>query len=435
MTLVSSFSVLLQELAIVMTAPSFQNFLTILTGWTFADRRTVTGMLLAAGVAGKQHHAAFHRFFSQAQWSLDDLGLAVFRLVEHLCGDCPFVIVDDTLARKRGLKMFGTGMHHDPLLSSRKHVVVNWGHCWVVLGVMVRFPLWPDRPFCLPILFRLYLNKKRAAQERRVYRSKPELALAMLRILCGHRKNKRFHALADAAYGGQNVIAGLPANCDLTSRLRLDARLYEAPAPIKSGKRGRPRKRGDQLPTPQQMLERRARQIELQIYGRSQKARVCQAEARMFALPERPLCVVAVEALVGGRGRESFYSTCLGATAEEVLTWYAFRWSVEVMFKEAKQHLGFEEPQGWTRRAVERTAPIAMVLYSLIVYWYATDGHRNYRALQRPWYTSKGRESFADMLATLRRRSVKESISAWVPTGPGSQKIVALLEHMLALAA
>ena len=435
MTLVSSFSVLLQELAVVMTAPSFQNFLTIATGWTFANRRTVTGMLLAAGVAGKQHHAAFHRFFSEAQWSLDDLGLAVFRLVEHLCGDCVFVIIDDTLARKRGLKMFGTGMHHDPLLSSRKHVVVNWGHCWVVLGVMVHFPLWPDRPFCLPILFRLYLNKKRVAQERRVYRSKPELALAMLRVLCGHRKSKRFHALADSAYGGQNVIAGLPANCDLTSRLRLDARLYEAPAQIKSGKRGRPRKRGDQLPTPQQMLEQRARQIELQIYGRSQKARVCQAEARMFALPDRPLCVVAVEALVGGRGREAFYSTCLGATAEEVLTRYAFRWSVEVMFKEAKQHLGFEDPQGWTRRAVERTAPIAMVLYGLIVYWYATEGHRNYRELPRPWYTSKGRESFADMLATLRRRSLKESISAWAPTGPGSQKIVALLEHMLALAA
>lgn len=435
MTLVSSFSVLLQELAIVMTAPSFQNFLTIATGWTFANRRTVTGMLLAAGVAGKQHHAAFHRFFSEARWSLDDLGLAVFRLVEHLCGDCVFVIIDDTLARKRGLKMFGTGMHHDPLLSSRKHVVVNWGHCWVVLGVMVRFPLWPDRPFCLPILFRLYLNKKRAAQERRVYRSKPELALAMLRVLCGHRQNKRFHALADSAYGGQNVIAGLPSNCDLTSRLRLDARLYDAPAQIPSGKRGRPRKRGVQLPTPQQMLAERARQIELQIYGRSQKARVCQAEARMFALPDRPLCVVAVEALVGGRGREAFYSTCLGATVEDVLTRYAFRWSVEVMFKEAKQHLGFEEPQGWSRRAVERTAPIAMVLYGLIVYWYATAGHRNYRELQRPWYTSKGRESFADMLATLRRRSLRETISAWAPVGPGSHKIVALLEHMLALAA
>ena len=431
----SSFAILLQELAIVMTAPSFRNFETILIGWTFANRRTVTGMLLAAGVAGKQHHAAFHRFFANARWSRDELGLAVFRLFESLCGESIFVIVDDTLAHKRGLKMFGAGMHHDPLLSSRKHVVVNWGHCWVVLGVMVRFPLWPDRPFCLPILFRLYLNKKRAAQERRVYRSKPELALEMLRILCRHRQNKRFHTLVDSAYGGHKVIAQLPANCDLTSRLRLDARLYDAPAVPKSGKRGRPRKRGAQLPTPQQMLADRARRVEMRIYGRTQKARLCQAEARMFALPERPLCIVAVEALSGGRGREAFFSTCTSATAEQVLTWYSWRWSVEVAFREAKQHLGFEEPQGWTRRAVERTAPIAMLLYGLIVYWYATEGHRNYRELERPWYTTKRQESFADMLATLRRRSLKESISAWAPVGPGSQKIVDLLEHVLASAA
>lgn len=431
----SSFAALLQELAIVMTVPSLRNFETILIGWTFANRRTVTGMLLAAGVSGKQHHAAFHRFFANARWSRDQLGLVVFRLFERFCEEGVFVIIDDTLAHKRGLKMFGTGMHHDPLLSSRKHVVVNWGHCWVVLGVMVRFPLWPDRPFCLPILFRLYLNKKRAAQDRRVYRSKPELALELLRILCRHRHNKRFHALVDSAYGGHKVIAQLPTNCDLTSRLRLDARLYDAPAALKSGKRGRPRKRGAQLPTPEQMLADRARRVEMQIYGRSQKARVCQAEARMFALPERPLCIVAVEALTGGRGREAFYSTCTSATAEEVLTWYSWRWSVEVAFREAKQHLGFEEPQGWTRRAVERTAPIAMLLYGLIVYWYATEGHRHYRPLKRPWYTTKQRESFADMLATLRRQSVKESISAWAPVGPGSHKIIALLEHVLVLAA
>lgn len=214
MCLVSSFVVWLQELAVVMTAPSFENFVTIATGWTFARRRTVTGMLLAAGVAGKRHHAAFHRFFAEARWSRDDMGLAVFRLVKLFCGDVIFLGLDDTLAHKRGLKMFGTGMHHDPQLSSRSHVVTTWGHNWVVLGVIVQFPLWPDRPFCLPILFRLYLNKKRAKQERRVYRTKPELALEMLRIACKHRPNQRFHVLADSAYGGQSVLACLPA-CQL----------------------------------------------------------------------------------------------------------------------------------------------------------------------------------------------------------------------------
>jgi hypothetical protein len=435
MNLVSSFAVSLQDLAVVMTIPSFQNFVTLVTGWVFAPRRTVTGMLLATGIAGERHHSAFHRFFSKASWSLDRLGLAVFRLIEFLAGEVVLVAIDDTLAHKRGLKMFGTGMHHDPQLSSRSHVVTTWAHCWVVLGVVIHFPLWPERPFCLPILFRLYLNKKRAAAERRAYRSKPELAVEMLRLLCKHRGNKRFHALVDAAYGGQSVMAELPANCDLTSRLRLDARLYDAPPTRIKGQKGRPRKRGAQLPTPAQMLDQRARRAELCIYGRHELARLSDVVARVFAVPERPLRVVAVEALAGGRGREAFYSTCVDATAEQVLTWYAMRWSVEVTFRDCKQHLGFEEPQGWTRQAVQRTAPVGMLLYSLIVHWYCQEGHKHYHSLPRPWYSQKPHESFADMLATLRRRSLRESISAWAPSGPGSQKIVRLLEDILALAA
>ncbi len=435
MFLDSSFAVGLQDLAVTMTTPSFNNFVTILTGWVFAPRRTVTGMLIAAGVADEQHHASFHRFFSKAQWSLDALGLAVFRIIEAHCPGTIFLAIDDTLARKRGLKVFGAGMHYDPLLSSRGKSVTNWSHCWVVLSVIVVFPLWPDRPFCFPILFRLYLNKKATQKARRTYRTKPELAVKMLSILCRHRQNRRFHAVADSAYGGQSVLGYLPDNCDLTSRLRLDARLYDAVPARQPGQKGRPRRRGDQLPTPEEMLAERARRIELQIYGRSESARVCDAEARVFVLPELRLRVVAVEALRGGRGKEAFYSTCVDATAEQILTWYAMRWSIEVTFCEAKGHLGFEEPQGWSRRAVERTAPIAMLLYGLIVHWYATKGHRHYRPLPRPWYTTKRRESFADMLATLRRRSLRKSISAWAPIGPGSEKIIQLIEQALALAA
>lgn len=163
MFLAASFAVILQELAVVMTVPSFENLVTVLTGWIFARRRTITGMLTATGVAGKRHHSAFHRLFAQARWSLDALGLAVFRVLEPLLPtDTIFLAIDDTLARKRGLKTFGVGMHHDPLLSSRGKAITNWGHSWVVLGVLVQFPLWKDRVFCLPILFRLYLNKQAA---------------------------------------------------------------------------------------------------------------------------------------------------------------------------------------------------------------------------------------------------------------------------------
>jgi len=98
--------------------------------------------------------------------------------------------------------------------------------------------------------------------------------------------------------------------------------------------------------------------------------------------PKRWHRSVGTEALAGGRGREVFYSTCQQAVT--ILEWYAQRWSIEVTFRESKQHLGFQEPQGWTRKAVERTAPVAMLLYGLIVYWFAPQGHQQFRRTERP---------------------------------------------------
>jgi hypothetical protein len=363
------------------------------------------------------------------------VGLALFDLIQLFCGEVVMLALDDTLARKRGLKMFGCGMHYDPLLSSRGKTITNWGHSWVVLGVIVELPFRPGHYFCLPILFRLYLNKQRAQKHRRKYRKRSELAVAMLDVLCKHRNSRRFHVVADSAYGGKSVLCHLPENCDLTSRLVKDARLYDAPPQRKVGTNGRPRVRGAQLPTPQEMLTQRCRRVSLDIYGRTEKVHLVDCEARMHAAPERPLRVVAVEAIKGGRGQEAFYSTCHEATAEQVIAWYASRWSIEVAFHDSKQHLGFEQPQGWSRKAVERTAPLAMLLYSLIILWFAKQGHRLYKPLDCPWYTAKSEPSFADMLATLRRQSVLQKVLSLALRGPGSRKVKLLLENAVTLAA
>jgi hypothetical protein len=426
---------LLQGLSATMTAPTFASLSTVLTGWVFASRHTVTRMILAAGEAAGKHFSSYHRLFSTARWSLDALGLAVFDLIEPFLGNVVMLGLDDTLARKRGLKMFGTGMHHDPLLSSRGKAITNWGHSWVVLGVIVELPFRRGHYYCLPILFRLYLNKKSVLKHRRAYRTRPELAVEMLGLLGNHRKSQRFHVVADSAYGGQSVLCFLPTNCDLTSRLPKDARLYGPRPQRKPSTKGRPRKRGQRLPTPQAMLAGRCRQVTLDIYGRTEQARLADQIARVYAAPERPLRVVAMEALKGGRGQEAFYSTCPSATAEQVIAWYAIRWSIEVMNHDSKQHLGFEEPQGWTRRAVERTAPLAMLLYSLIVLWFAREGHRSWSSLACPWYQSKTEPSFTDMLITLRRLSVRRRVLTLALCGPGSRKIKQLLENAVALAA
>lgn len=415
MALVASFMQFVQPLSWAMRTPVFRCFLIVLTGWLFAPRRTLTGTLVAAGVAGQRHHAAFHRVFAAARWSLDHVGLIVFDLLKTLLPEGTVQLsLDDTEAHKRGLKVYGVGMHHDAQLSTRKKPVLTWGHSWVLLAVIVRLPCCPTRVFSLPILFRLYLNHDAARRAKQPYRTRPDLAVDLIHQLCAAQPALHFHLFVDSAYGGATVLGYLPPNCDLTSRLPLDARLYDAPLPRKPGTRGRPRKRGALLPTPAQMLRQRAPRITLDIYGRKERCRLVETEARWYGVPERPLKIVAIEPLAGGRKDQAFYSTRREDTGEEVLVGYSKRWSIEEAIFGGKSYLGFEEPQGWSRQAVLRTAPIALLLYSLIVLWFAQIGHLLYRPLVRPWYRTKVRPSFADMLRTLRRESLLATISAEV---------------------
>lgn len=149
MHLVRSFVLFLQPLAAAMTRPSLDNAMTRLTGRVFAPRRTVAAMVVAAGAFGRKHHSPFHRLFATARWSRDQLGLAVFELMTPWLGNSVVLAADGTLAHKRGLNILSVGMHRDPILSSRGKAITRWEQSWVVLGVIVRFPLLAGAYFLL----------------------------------------------------------------------------------------------------------------------------------------------------------------------------------------------------------------------------------------------------------------------------------------------
>jgi len=421
-----------------MTQPTFQSLVMLIAGWIFAARRTVTGMIQAADAVGVKHHSAFHRVFAQARWSLDALGLAVFGVILPWVGldKTIFLAVDDTLARKRGLKIFGVGMHHDPILSSRGKAIVNWGHSWVVLGVLIQLPFRSDHWFCLPVLFRLYRSRQTVQREGGCHRTRPELAVEMLRLLCKTYPLRRFHLVGDSTYSGKSVARELPANCDFTGRGHLDAQLFAAPTPRKPKAKGRPRKRGKRLPSPRSMLAQATRELTLDIYGRRETMRVAECTALWYAvLGATRVRIVAVEPISSGRKAQAFYSTCCDASAEMILSWYARRWAIEVAFHDVKGHLGFEEPQAWTRKAVERTAPVAMLLYSLIILWFADKGHHHLRFPNRPWYGRKTSVAFADMLRTLRYQSLREKFIQPSPQTTPTRKTIETLIELAARAA
>jgi hypothetical protein len=426
--LVPSFLDLLQPFREEMTSPSFASLLAVLSGWLFARRRTVTGALAAGLDLGAveglpKHFGSFHRLFSAARWSLDAVGLGLLAVILAALppGATVFLAVDDTLCRRRGPKVWGAGMHYDPLLTGRKwsnagKSVKSRGHSWVTLGVVLSFPFRPGHCFCLPVLFRLCLNRKSAARHRRAYRSRPELAREMLALACSRFSSRRFHLLCDSAYGGQDTLRGLPLNCDMTGRWILNAALCAEPLPKPPGRKGPQRKRGERLPNPSQMLDGRCRREELDVFGLRLSLRVADCLACLYTVPGRLVRVIATEPLTRGgharpKHRAAFYSTDTGADVLQVLTWYATRWSIELTFRDCKQELGLAQPQGWAEMAARRSTPTLFLLYSLVVLWFSRRGHALFRPTPRPWYTSKAHATFADMLHTLRADCLADALA------------------------
>ena len=83
---------------------------------------------------------------------------------------------------------------------------------------------------------------------------------------------------------------------------------------------------------------------------------------------------------------------------------YYDRWGVEQCILEAKQQMGFETTRGWCSKTVNRRAPLAMVLVTLVKAWYARcAAQESWLLPETPWNPAKTRPSFLDMLSALRR--------------------------------
>lgn len=445
MQLTLSFIVLLQEFRSVFTSPSFETFLALMRGWCLSFRhRFITELIQASGSTHEGHHSCYHRFFSDAAWDLDFLWRSLARVLIGTFVPTGLIELagDDTLCRKRGLTIYGTGMHHDPLLSSRALKVVSWGHDWVVLCLVVRGRWAPSKVWCLPLLCRLYRNRQGLAKGRKgkkrppdpSHRTRPELFREMLALLASWFPERQFIVSGDSAYGGRSVLRYLPPNVDLISHVHPKGALYALPAP-EAGRRGPRRKKGPRLSG---MAEWAAdpsqpwQELVFDQFGLHATLGVKTRQALYYkAGKDRLLTIVLMHDTLGKRPDQLFYCTRLDWDARQILSTYAARWAIEVTFENCKQLLGLEDPANRKPRAIERTAPMALLLYSLLVIWFDRVGHLCVQFPDRPWYTKKAEPSFADMLSTLRRLSWEEKLTPLLPKrGPLTNTVAQLIDFV-----
>lgn len=475
MEVIASFVVLLESFRKCFTDPTFTTFTWVVSGWVLSHRRRfITDAIVTTGRTRKGHHSNFHRFFSQAAWSLDQVSFALVLLIIRIMVPHGVIViaVDDTLRRKRGLTLFGAGMHYDPLMSSKSKKIVNWGHCWVVVSIVVGdFPWAPGKFWSLPILFRLYHNRQGKTKGKKSapkcvkrtpkggqgktnkvrlkpaikkvppppHRTKPELAVELITLLAAWLPDREFILTGDSAYGGASVAKQLPTNMHLISRAHPKAALYaEAPPPVSGRKGGRPRKRGDRLPKIEDWANDSSQpweSLEFKQFGLHAQLLVKTCQALYYTTAgQRLLTIVLSRDATGGRPDSVFYCTNLKLTTREILSTYATRWSIEITFENCKQLLGFGDAANRVPLAVERTAPMSMILYSLIVLWFHCEGHKLLQFPDRPWYRHKRLPSFADMLTTLRRESLAKQIRRVLKNSRVDETQLAQLIELVTLA-
>jgi hypothetical protein len=120
-------------------------------------------------------------------------------------------------------------------------------------------------------------------------------------------------------------------------------------------------------------------------------------------LPPVPIRWVLVRDPRGKFATQAFLCTNLAADPVQIVSWFVWRWQLEVTFREVRAHLGVETQRPWSDRAIARTTPVLLGLFSLVTLL-AHDLHcRGSTVLchQSAWYY-KPQPTFVDALALVR---------------------------------
>ena len=97
---------------------------------------------------------------------------------------------------------------------------------------------------------------------------------------------------------------------------------------------------------------------------------------RFEAQASRRVIQVVVVRDPSGRMRDCYlFTTDLQARLSWVITQFAWRWAIEVLFRASKQVLDIEAPQQWSQESVEKVAPWVWSMQSVLMVWYVTAGH------------------------------------------------------------
>jgi hypothetical protein len=393
------------------TAPTWEHVLVLLTSAILCQgARRVSSLLRVMGLSKEKRFEKYHRVFNRAKWnSMAGAKILLGLLVQLLPASLPLlIIVDDTIERRKGKKISAKGYYRDAVRSTEKVIVKCYGLKWVCLMLVVTLP-WCKRPWALPFMTILAPSKKSNETRGRKHKTSIDWTIIAVRVIARWLK-RPWVLIGDGGFACIRLAhACIKQNVTLASRLRLDAALYAfAPSPV-PGQRGRHREKGTRFTALSQLvmdMTQPWREASLNWYdGETKKVRLLSGIHLWYSSGEKPLPIrwVLVVDLETNEG-EAFFSTDLALAPEQIVNWFVLRWNIEVTFEEMRAQLGMETQRQWSDKAIARTTPSLMALFSLTcLFALELLKKQSLPILSTAWYDKKGEATFSDILAFVRR--------------------------------
>jgi len=193
----------------------------------------------------------------------------------------------------------------------------------------------------------------------------------------------------------------------LVSRLRLDARLFDFPAPQPKRKRGPKPKKGARQTQLSQRLEdpeTNWKKLKVLLYGKEHFIEFIAGTSLWHTPGQDPVAIrwVLVRCPEDSFEPAAFFCSDTHSPVQQIVVWFALRWNIEVTFEELRAFLGFETQRQWSDRAIERTTPCLFGIFSLVTSMAKVLYPTELPVRQTSWYI-KDEATFSDALAAVRR--------------------------------
>jgi hypothetical protein len=403
---------LIVAFAPLFSKPVFKHAQVLLVGALLSPgKRTVTSALRVMGLSHDAHFQNYHRVLSRAVWSsMAASHILLGVLVRAFAPEGVLVMgLDDTIERRRGERIKAKGIYRDPVRSSHSHFVKASGLRWLSLMLVVEIP-WANRCWALPFLTALCPSERYHKQRGHPHQKLTERARQMLLMVKRWLPERELVVTADSSFAALELLEAVREQVTMVTRLRSDAALYEPVAERKPGTMGRPRKKGKRLPTLKQVAADPAtRWQSLSVqgwYGEGARAIELVSGTCLWyhsGMPSVPIRWVLVRDPLGKFETQALLSTKLEAEPQQILEWFVLRWTVEVTFEEVRAHLGVETQRQWSEKAIARTTPCLLGLYSLTTLLAASLLKQQELPIRRAAWYVKQSATFSDTIALVRR--------------------------------